>query len=114
MFSLKLSAQDSLLVQQDTIRETIITTRYHKRFEGRETTSGERYRANKFTSAHRKLPFGTKIKVTNPKNGKSVIVRVNDRGPFNRKFSLDLSQAAAKALGILHLGYAKVEIAYVL
>ena len=85
-----------------------------KKFEGRKTTSGERYRAAKFTAAHRTLPFGTMIKVKNIRTGKTIEVRVNDRGPFSKKFSLDLSQVAAKALGIYKLGYAKVEIAYVL
>lgn len=101
-------------VKADTLVKKIFTTYYAKKFEGRKTTSGERYRAAKFTAAHRWLPFGTKIKVTNLVNGKTVEVRVNDRGPFSKKFELDLSSAAAKALGIYRLGYAKVEIAYVL
>src|SRR6476469_8507363 len=87
----------------------IYSTYYAKKFEGRKTTSGERYRGAKFTAAHRTLPFGTILNVKNLHTGKSVSVRVNDRGPFSKKFSLDLSQAAAKALGIYRLGYAKVE-----
>lgn len=98
----------------DTVVKTIFTTYYAKKFEGRKTTSGERYRAAKLTAAHRKLPFGTIVKVKNLQNGKEVVVRVNDRGPFSKKFELDLSQSAAKALGIYRLGYAKVEISYVL
>lgn len=100
--------------QTDTVYKTIFSTYYAKKFEGRKTTSGERYRAAKYTAAHRTLPFGTMIKVKNIRTGKTIEVRVNDRGPFNKKFSLDLSQVAAKALGIYKLGYAKVEIAYVL
>ncbi|MES2650262.1 MAG: septal ring lytic transglycosylase RlpA family protein [Bacteroidota bacterium] len=98
----------------DTVVKTIFTTYYAKKFEGRKTTSGQRYRAAKLTAAHRKLPFGTIVKVKNLQNNKVVIVRINDRGPFSKKFELDLSQSAAKALGIYRLGYAKVEISYVL
>lgn len=98
----------------DTIVKTIFSTYYAKKFEGRKTTSGERYRAAKFTAAHRNLPFGTIVTVKNLHNGKTVVVRVNDRGPFSKKFELDLSQGAAKALGIYRLGYAKVEISYAL
>lgn len=100
--------------QTDSVISTVFTTYYAKKFEGRKTTSGERYRAAKFTAAHRTLPFGTMVKVKNIRTGKTIEVRVNDRGPFSKKFSLDISQAAAKALGIYKLGYAKVEIAYVL
>lgn len=98
----------------DTTKKIIFTTYYANKFEGRKTTSGERYRAAKFTAAHRTLPFGTMVTVKNLRTGKSVQVRVNDRGPFSKKFSLDVSKAAAKAIGIYRLGYAKVEISYVL
>jgi len=98
----------------DTVVRTIYTTYYAKKFEGRKTTSGERYRAAKFTAAHRSLPFGTMVKVKNLHNQKTVEVRVNDRGPFSKKFELDISQSAAKALGIYRLGYARVEISYVI
>ena len=107
-------AQVLLVKQPDTIFRTLFTTYYAKKFEGRKTTSGERYRAAKLTAAHRKLPFGTILKVRNLQNGKTIQVRVNDRGPFSKKFELDLSQSAAKALGIYRLGYAKVEISYTL
>ncbi len=107
------SAQEPIVKLPDTVTKTIFTTYYAKKFEGRKTTSGERYRAAKFTAAHRTLPFGTIVKVRNLHNGKIVEVRVNDRGPFSKKFSLDISQAAAKALGIYRLGYARVEISYV-
>lgn len=98
----------------DTVVRTIYTTYYAKKFEGRKTTSGERYRAAKFTAAHRSLPFGTLVKVKNLHNQKTIEVRVNDRGPFSKKFELDISQSAAKALGIYRLGYARVEISYVI
>lgn len=109
---LNLKAQENLVLQPDTVVKTIFTTYYAKKFEGRKTSSGERYRAAKFTAAHRTLPFGTIIKVRNLRTDKIVEVRVNDRGPFSKKFSLDISQSAAKALGIYKLGYAKVEISY--
>lgn len=106
-------SQEVVAKTADTTKKTIFTTYYAKKFEGRKTTSGERYRAAKFTAAHRTLPFGTMVRVKNLRTGKTVEVRVNDRGPFSKKFSLDISQAAAKALGIYRLGYARVEISYV-
>ena len=109
-----LKAQEPIVNKSDTVKKIIFSTYYAKKFEGRKTTSGERYRAEKFTAAHRTLPFGTIVKVKNLHSGKTVEVRVNDRGPFSKKFSLDLSQAAAKAIGIYRLGYARVEISYLL
>ena len=106
-------AQKAVSKAPDTVVQTIFTTYYAKKFEGRKTTSGERYRAKKYTAAHRSLPFGTMITVRNLVSGKVVLVRVNDRGPFSKKFSLDLSQIAAKDLGIYRLGYARVEITYI-
>ncbi|WP_090992970.1 septal ring lytic transglycosylase RlpA family protein [Pedobacter insulae] len=114
LISFGAQAQSISVKEPDTIVKTIFTTYYAKKFEGRKTTSGERYRAAKFTAAHRKLPFGTIVRVKNLRNDKIVEVRINDRGPFSKKFELDLSQSAAKALGIYRLGYAKVEISYVL
>lgn len=75
-------------------------------------SNGERYDRNAFTCAHRTLPFGTRLKITNPRNGKSVIVRVTDRGPFVRGRVVDLSYAAARELGTLTSGvaYVKVEL----
>ena len=98
--------------QSDTVTEVVYATYYAKKFNGRRTTCGEIYRPNKFTAAHRSLPFGSIIKVKNLRNNKTVKVKVNDRGPFSKKFDLDLSIAAAKALGIYRLGYARVEISY--
>jgi rare lipoprotein A len=105
-------AQTTNVKVDRVIVDTIYTTYYAKKFEGRKTTSGQRYRGAKFTAAHRTLPFGTMLLVKNLRTGKTVEVRVNDRGPFSKKFSLDLSQAAAKTIGIYKLGYAKVEITY--
>ena len=67
---------------------------YADKFNGKKTASGEKFSNNKLTAAHRKLPFGTKIKVTNLSNNKSVVVTVNDRGPFSGGFDIDLSKKA--------------------
>lgn len=96
----------------DSIKKTVLATYYHPKFEGRRTTSGDKYRAKKFTAAHRSLPFGTKVTVTNPDNGKSVVVRVNDRGPFVKRLAIDLSESAAKQIGIFRKGIAKVRLSY--
>ena len=75
---------------------------------GRITANGEAFRPMGFTAAHRLLPFGTKLKVTNLRNGRSVIVRVNDRGPFIRGRILDLSLGAAKVIGLTASGVGKI------
>ncbi len=72
------------------------------------TASGERMNPSAMTAAHRSLPFGTRLKVTNKHNGRSVVVRVNDRGPFVRGRVLDLSRAAARSLGFVSSGQASV------
>lgn len=71
-----------------------VATYYHNKFNGRKTASGEVFNNNKLTAAHRTYPFGTILKVTNPINGKSVVVKVNDRGPFTKGKDLDLSRKA--------------------
>ena len=76
-----------------------------------QTASGEQMDPSELTAAHRTLPFGTKLKVTNQKNGKTVVVRINDRGPFARGRVIDLSQAAAKDLGLVRAGSGKVTLA---
>jgi rare lipoprotein A len=83
---------------------------YGREFHGRKTASGEKYDMNKLTAAHKELPFGTKIYVKNLENGKEVSVVVNDRGPYKNSRILDLSYAAAKKIGIIGSGEAKVGI----
>ena len=83
---------------------------YAGAFEGRSTASGETYHSAALTAAHRFLPFGTLLRVTNVRNGRSVIVRVNDRGPFHARRILDLSRAAAREIGMLQRGRAKVRV----
>lgn len=73
-----------------------------------KTASGERMNPSELTAAHRTLPFGTKLKVTNQKNGKSVVVRINDRGPFIKGRVIDLSKAAARELGFVSSGVTKI------
>ena len=83
---------------------------YGAQFQDRKTASGERFDAAAMTMAHRSLPFGTQVKVTNLRNGRSVVVRVNDRGPFVGKRIADLSQAAAAEIGMMHRGVARARI----
>jgi rare lipoprotein A len=85
---------------------------YADKFKGRRTASGEKFRQHKLTAAHKTLPFGTIVRVKNLSNGKTVKVRINDRGPFVSGRIIDLSKRAAKKLGIVQSGTAKVEISY--
>ena len=94
-----LTEQDSLvllfqngIVKQ--IKKNAHASYYHNKFNGRKTASGKRFDNNKYTAAHKRLPFGTKVKVTNETNGKSVIVIINDRGPFIKAREIDLSRRA--------------------
>lgn len=83
---------------------------YGKAFHGRRTASGERFDMNKLTAAHPTLPIPSYVKVTNTANGKSVVVRINDRGPFHGGRVIDLSKAAAQKLGFIQQGVATVKI----
>ena len=83
---------------------------YGGKFHQRKTASGEIFDARGLTMAHPTLPFGTKVRVTNLRNGRSVVVRVNDRGPFIGHRIADVSQAAAETLGMLKRGVAKARI----
>lgn len=98
----------ALLLQQELISDTLSlkigklksyknnshASYYADKFNGRKTTSGKKFDNNKYTAAHKKLPFGTRVKVTNLANGKSVIVEVTDRGPFVKSREIDLSKRA--------------------
>ena len=83
---------------------------YARRFEGRSTASGAMYDAGQLTAAHRTLPFGTRVRVTNLANGESVVVTITDRGPFSRGRIIDLSRQAARELGFLADGTTRVRI----
>ncbi|MFL5730331.1 MAG: septal ring lytic transglycosylase RlpA family protein [Cytophagaceae bacterium] len=83
---------------------------YAKDFQGKKTACGEKFDMNQFTAAHKKLPFNTLVKVTNLKNNKSVIVRINDRGPYSNKRIIDLSKAAASRIDLVRAGVGMVKI----
>jgi rare lipoprotein A len=83
---------------------------YGSRHDGARTASGDHYNSKRLTAAHRTLPFGTLVRVTNLENERSVVVRINDRGPFVRGRIIDVSRRAAKELGFLRDGTAKVRI----
>jgi rare lipoprotein A len=98
-------AYSSPLQAKENLEETGSVMRGHasyyaNKFDGRPTASGESFQVDKLTCASRTLPFGTMIKVTNPRNGRSIVVRVNDRGPYTPRYFLDLSPAAARAIGM--------------
>jgi rare lipoprotein A len=83
---------------------------YGNEFQSRKTSNGERFDQAKLTAAHRTLPFGTRLKVTNTHNSKSVVVRVNDRGPFAKGRIIDLSSSAFKTIASLNAGVIPVRI----
>lgn len=90
-----------------------VASYYGSRFHGRPTASGERFDMHAFTAAHRTLPFGSLVEVTNPATGRSVTVRINDRGPFHGSRVIDVSRAAADELGLVQRGKGRVELALV-
>lgn len=83
---------------------------YGSRYQGRTTASGEPFDMNALTAAHKRLPFGTMVKVTNLANKRSLVVRINDRGPYKRGRIIDLSRRGADLLGFEHLGTTKVRV----
>jgi len=97
--------------RENTGREQIGDASFYAgRHQGKPTASGEAFDKNALTAAHRTLPFGTRLEVTNLENDRSVVVRVNDRGPFVRGRIVDLSLAAAKALGMTKDGVTRVRL----
>ena len=88
-----------------------VASYYGRRFHGRQTANGERFDMHAMTAAHRTLPFGTLVEVTNPVTGKRVTVRINDRGPFHGGRVIDVSRAAATELGLIRRGHGHVELA---
>ena len=83
---------------------------YHDRFHGQRTASGARYDKNRYSAAHRTLPLGTEVRVTDAGSGESVVVHINDRGPFGRGRVIDLSRAAAREIGLTRKGVAMVRL----
>ncbi|MBP5451861.1 MAG: septal ring lytic transglycosylase RlpA family protein, partial [Treponema sp.] len=91
-------------------KSTAVASYDADKFHGRKTSNGEIFNMYALTAAHKTLPFNTKVKVTNLTNGKSVIVRINDRGPFVKGREIDLSKAAASKLDMIKSGTAKVKL----
>ncbi len=83
---------------------------YHDRFHGRKTASGIRYDKNELSAAHKTLPLGTRVRVTDSRTGRDVVVRINDRGPFVKGRVIDLSRAAADQLGFMAKGVSRVKV----
>ena len=92
----------------DAFEQTGVASWYGRQHQGKRTASGEAYDMNALTAAHRTLPLGTRVRVTNLENGRSVDVRINDRGPFARRRVIDLSYAAAQRLGATGSGVFRV------
>ncbi len=108
MGSIFLLIHTNVLAQQ--LKTEGFASFYADKFVGRTTASGEKYEHSKLTAAHKTLPFGTKVKVTNLSNKKSVVVVINDRGPFVKGRIIDLSKTAAKKLAFINQGITKVRI----
>ena len=106
MLGLALFASPSVATQSDKPTTVIASYYYH----GQVTASGQRFNPDGLSAAHRSLPFGTKVKVTHMNNGKSVIVVINDRGPFIRGRSIDLSRGAARQIDMINDGVARVTL----
>lgn len=87
-----------------------VASYYGHEFAGRRTASGERFNPGAMTAAHRTLPFGTRVRVTNTRNGRSVIVRINDRGPHVKGRSIDLSHGAARAIAMGGTGNVRLQV----
>ena len=90
--------------------EVGLASYYAGKHHGRRTASGEVFDMNELTAAHRTLPFGTRVRVTNLANGRETVVRINDRGPFRRGRIIDVSYAAARRLGFLGRGVTRVRV----
>ena len=100
-----------LLSQTYSVSQVTGTASYYgNKFHGKKTSDGSRYNRDSMTCAHKTYPFGTLLRVRNPKNDRIVIVKVTDRGPHSRNRLIDLSYAAAKELDIVRAGIAKVEV----
>jgi rare lipoprotein A len=105
--------QDAPSAPQETLLGRGSASYYAAKFHGRRTANGETFNNRAMTAAHRTLPFGTRVRVTNPSSGASVVVRINDRGPFTKGRMIDVSRAAAEQLGLIARGHATVELALI-
>jgi len=96
--------------EKAVLTQTGLAAYYHATFQGRRTASGESFDHNALTAAHKTLPFGTLVRVTNLTNSRSVVVRVNDRGPMQRNRVIDITRRAARELGFIARGMTSVKI----
>lgn len=103
-------ASNSASTGKPGFEQTGIASFYADSLQGNTTANGEKFNQSALTAAHRKLPFGTRVRVTNVANGKTVTVRINDRGPFVRGRVIDLSKAAFKQIGDTRSGLLKVKL----
>lgn len=111
LFAMTIATTVNLAIFAGTVyKNNVVASYYADKFNGRKTANGEIFDMNGYTAAHKDLPFGTQLKVTNLANGKSVVVRVNDRGPFVAGREIDLSKAAAAKLDMMGNGTANVSI----
>ena len=110
LLTLSLILGSQTIAKAQKVKTEGIASFYADKFVGRTTANGEKYKHNKLTAAHKTLPFGTKVKVTNLSNKKSVVVVINDRGPFVKGRIIDLSKSAAKKLDFINEGITKVRI----
>ena len=108
-----MQASDEAAVEAPDVTEIDggMASYYGDELAGNRTASGERFDPDQLTGAHRSLPFGSKVRVTNVANGDSVVVRINDRGPFSRGRVIDISHAAAREIGMHRSGTARVRLA---
>ena len=110
LVSLKLHAAPELVSKEESASKKGIASWYGEKFQGNPAANGEIYDMNGLTAANKSLPLGTQIKVTNLKNKRTLVLKVNDRGPFIPGRFLDVSKQAAKQLGFEYAGLAKVQI----
>ncbi len=101
---------DAIAQRSDSLEENGRASFYHDNLQGLETSNGEIYNMDDFTAAHRTFPFNTLLLVTNKSNQKSVVVRINDRGPFVKSRIIDLSRSSAKKIGMIPFGVVPVQI----
>ncbi|HZG31659.1 septal ring lytic transglycosylase RlpA family protein [Sphingopyxis sp. YF1] len=107
----EIDEQPAASAEVETVIDGGMASYYGRELEGNRTASGERFDPDELTAAHRTLPFGSKVRVTNVSNGDSVIVRINDRGPFSHGRVIDVSHAAAREIGMHRSGTARVKLA---
>ncbi|MHC8337514.1 septal ring lytic transglycosylase RlpA family protein [Pseudomonas sp. HLT2-19-2] len=110
LFSLLAGCASTDAIDPHGYDKTGVASYYGAKHQGKRTASGERFNKNSLTAAHRQLPFGTRVKVTNLNTDKSCVVRINDRGPHTRGRLIDVSHEAAEQLGMLRSGTARVRV----